>query len=284
MEAHSTVKQWLHAQHYGDITRLTEISGGCINECARLQLSGHQSLFLKQHLHPPEGFYRKEVAGLRALKGKSPLTVPAVIHCASTFLLLEDLTATARQTDYWEKLGIGLAILHKNLMPHFGFDSENYCGTTPQPNPVSTDGHRFFAHHRLLYQSNLAQSKKLLSAEDIEAIDSIARRLEELIPEQPAVLLHGDLWSGNVHVGNRGEPALIDPAVYWGWAESDLAMTTMFGGFPESFYAAYEDCASITRQWRERAELYNLDHLLNHLNLFGPSYLSQIRAVVRKYS
>lgn len=105
-----------------------------------------------------------------------------------------------------------------------------------------------------------------------------------MIPQQSPVLLHGDLWSGNVHTDSDGKPVLIDPAVYYGWAEADLAMTALFGGFSSYFYAAYQEVRPLDSGWERRLELYNLWHLLNHLHLFGESYLSDVKQVIKKYA
>jgi fructosamine-3-kinase len=116
-----------------------------------------------------------------------------------------------------------------------------------------------------------------------QQLDSIATRLDRWIPAQAAVLIHGDLWSGNIHCDNRGQPALIDPACYWGWAEAELAMTTLFGGFAPAFYDAYAAASGLEADWRERASLYNLYHLLNHLLLFGGSYAQSVSAILDRY-
>ncbi len=108
-------------------------------------------------------------------------------------------------------------------------------------------------------------------------------QLPELIPEQPASLIHGDLWSGNLISDNGGKPALIDPAVYYGWAEADLAMTELFGRYPEEFFKAYAEINPLEKGYRSRFPLYNIYHLLNHLNLFGKGYLSQIRSILDRY-
>jgi fructosamine-3-kinase len=124
----------------------------------------------------------------------------------------------------------------------------------------------------------------LLERADLNRLENIASRLSNWIPQQPPVLLHGDLWSGNVHCDAQGSPALIDPACYWGWAEAELAMTSLFGGFEPDFYTSYAECSGMDSDWPERAPLYNLYHLLNHLLLFGGSYLGSIRQICRRFA
>ena len=118
----------------------------------------------------------------------------------------------------------------------------------------------------------------------MDQVERVCDRLPELIPEQAPALLHGDLWSGNVHAGPDGLPVLIDPAVYQGWPEAELAMTRLFGGFDQAFYDAYESSYPVLADWRERIPLYNLWHLLNHLSLFGRSYLQEVDSILRRYA
>ncbi|MBN1665608.1 MAG: fructosamine kinase family protein, partial [Anaerolineales bacterium] len=155
--------------------------------------------------------------------------------------------------------------------------------STPQPNPWQADGYRFFAEQRLLYQARLARRRNLIEAADLAQVEGLAARLPDLVPEQPAALLHGDLWTGNAASDSAGRPALIDPAAYYGWAEAELAMTTLFGSFPAEFYAAYEEARPLAPGYRGRFDLYNLYHLLNHVNLFGRGYLGQVQAILRRY-
>lgn len=129
----------------------------------------------------------------------------------------------------------------------------------------------------------ITQNQALLNTQDIRNLERLMRSLPELIPEQPASLLHGDLWSGNLITDKRGMPAIIDPAVYFGWAEADLAMTDLFGTYPPDFYGAYNEVRPLDPGYRSRYPIYNLYHLLNHLNLFGRGYLSQVRTVLSQF-
>jgi fructosamine-3-kinase len=181
-------------------------------------------------------------------------------------------------------LGKGLARLHLATAEQFGFDHDNYIGLTPQSNGWTRDGHEFFGRQRLGYQGDLAVRRNLLSSGERARLERLIDRLPELTPSQPASLIHGDLWGGNLIAGPGGEPALIDPAAHYGWAEADLAMTALFGGFDPAVYAAYQDCRPLAPGWRERFEIYNLYHLLNHLNLFGGGYHAGVMAVLRRYA
>jgi fructosamine-3-kinase len=118
----------------------------------------------------------------------------------------------------------------------------------------------------------------------MNALEGLCGRLEALVPKQGPALLHGDLWNGNVLFDTLGQPVLIDPACYWGWPEAEIAMCALFGGFPQSFYTSWESAARPETGWRERLPIYQLYHLLNHLNLFGGAYHTQVMATLRRFT
>jgi fructosamine-3-kinase len=274
---------WLQANQSVEITGFAAVGGGCINETGVISLSNGTTLFLKRHPAPPADFFQAEASGLNRLRVATSLRIPQVIHVNREFLLLEDLGKDVARGDFWVRLGEGLAELHSRHFPQFGFEQDNYCGLTPQCNGYTADGFHFFARNRLLELARRTAQAGLLDRRDCDRIERLAESLRQWIPPQPAVLIHGDLWSGNVHCDRDGNPALIDPACYQGWAEAELAMTTLFGGFDRGFYQAYERASGIDPHWRERAPLYNLSHLLNHLLLFGGSYHGQVRGILSRY-
>lgn len=284
MNLPAPVARWLDENQRGSATRLTPVSGGCINNGARLETDSGASFFLKQNAAAPPAMFEREAEGLRAIRVADGPLVPQPLLVGRDFLLLEDLRPAPRRPGYWEALGQQLAVLHQHTSPEFGFDHDNFLGSTPQPNPRTGDGYRFFAEHRLGYQARLAGQSGLLGEADVRRIDSIAERLPELVPEQTASLIHGDLWSGNATAGPTGQPALIDPAAHYGWPEAELGMTALFGGFSAAFYDAYAAAHPLEPGWRDRLPLYNLYHLLNHLNLFGRGYLGQVQQVIRRFS
>jgi fructosamine-3-kinase len=232
----------------------------------------------------PSDFFAAEAAGLAALAGAGGVRVPRVLALEPERIVLEDLGEGAPKERFWTTAGAGLAAQHAIGSERFGFKRNGYCGPTPQSNAWTDDGWRFFAEHRLLPQVRRAFDAGRLEADDTAAVERLCARLRELVPSQPASLLHGDLWLGNLHCCGDGAPALIDAgAVHFGWVESELAMLTLFGTPPEAFWRAYAEAGTVARDWRERAPVYNLYHLLNHLNLFGGSYVGGVREVLARY-
>ncbi|MGH2583248.1 MAG: fructosamine kinase family protein [Anaerolineales bacterium] len=278
------VREWLKSLGHGDIVSQHSVGGGCINNGARIETDDGRSFFLKTNSHAPEGMFAREAEGLEVLANANGPRAPKPFLYGEGFILLEDLNPARRAGHYWETLGRKLAALHSKTNDKFGFDHDNYLGSTPQPNPWTGEGYEFFAEDRLKYQARLARDNGLLQKNEVQAIEQLGLRLPELVPTQPAALIHGDLWSGNVIADSDGNPAIIDPAAHYGWPEAEIGMTALFGGFDGKFYAAYIDHHPLEDGWRDRLDIYNLYHLLNHLNLFGVGYYVQVTEVVRRYS
>jgi fructosamine-3-kinase len=250
----------------------------------RLRLDDGRAAVAKVRGAAPPGFFAAEARGLEALARTRTLRTPDVFAVEQRSILIEDLGAGTAERDDWERAGANLARLHRYASDTFGFEADGWCGDSPQDNTRCADGHAFFAERRLRPQASCARARGALDEVDCARIDRICGRLPELVPASPPVLIHGDLWIANLHVCATGELALIDAgAVHYGWPEADLAMLTLFGEPPRAFFAAYESESGDDGSWRERAPLYNLYHLLNHLNLFGASYLGAVRAVLRRY-
>lgn len=275
---------WIEQHGGGQVTARQAVGGGCIHHGQRLSTASGASFFLKTNAHVPPDLFTSEAQGLQALAAAGALRLPAVHLAGPDFILLEDLAPAPPAADYWERFGRQLAALHAHTGERFGFHADNYLGSTPQPNRWTADGYAFFAEQRLLFQARLAQRSGLLSSAEVDQVARLAQRLPELIPPQPASLIHGDLWSGNALADNRGGPAVIDPAAHYGWAEAELGMTALFGGFPERFYQAYQEARPCPPGWRERLPIYNLYHVLNHVNLFGGGYVGQARGILRRYA
>jgi len=280
----AAARAWCLENGWGEALYATPLSGGDISRAWRLEMADGRSLVLKEKPDAPPDMFAREAEGLAALADAGGPTIPAAYLTGPDFILLEDLRPHSLTPTYWAEFGLRLAAMHRTTHTHHGFAHDNYCGLTPQPNPWTESGHEFFAEHRLRHQARLAQDRERLDIADIRRIESLCTRLPDLIPPQPPALIHGDLWSGNAQAGPRGEPALIDPAAHFGWAEAEIALTVLFGGFPPVFYDAYAASYPLAPGWRGRMDIYNLYHLLNHLNMFGAGYLGQVQAVLRRYS
>jgi len=261
------------------------VGGGSINEAWRVELADGRTAFIKHHPWAPAGFFEAEAHGLARIAATNCIDTPAVLAVGPHHLVLQWIDGTLRNRHFEEQLGERLASLHQVDNGQFGFDSDNFCGLTPQPNPPMTDGYAFFREARLMHQGRMANRSGKLPTADMQRLERLCQRLESLIPEQPPALIHGDLWSGNVMTGARGQPVLIDPAAHFGWAEADLAMTCLFGGFGRHFYDSYaQNSPSLAPDWEQRVPLYNLYHLLNHLNLFGGGYLQSVQAILGRFA
>lgn len=267
------------------------VGGGCIHDARILELSDGRHFFLKSNSSAPEGMFEAEAAGLAALAAAGEIRVPRNPLAGRAgnlrFLLMEVIPTGSPGRGFFADFGRRFARLHRNAQTsRAGFDGDNYLGATPQPNGWMEDWVEFWHTRRLGHQLDLARQRGLSDPELDRLGDRLLSRLGEWIelPEEPFCLLHGDLWSGNYLVDDHGEPVLIDPAVYYGHREADLAMTHLFGGFSPDFYRAYEDEWPLPPGSAERLEIYKLYHLLNHLNLFGRGYRAGCLEILRRFT
>lgn len=265
----------------GTVDRLTPVPGGSICRVYRVEREG-RSWCLKTLAGAPPEFFAAERDGIAALGAGGELRVPEVLECGASFILMQWLPPSEQGPEDAGLLGSQLAKLHSRTVPGFGFPRNNYCGLTPQDNTRHSDGHRFFAHCRLVDQGSRALDAGLLCSRDLRRLERLADNLHRWVPSQPPSLIHGDLWSGNIHFSTLG-PALIDPATHWGWGEADLAMTRLFGAMEPCFYAAYHEVRPLEPGFDDRVPLYNLYHLLNHLNLFGTGWLPRVRTILDRF-
>lgn len=236
----------------------------------------------------PAAMVAAEADGLRRLAATGAVRVPSLAATADgatgpAFLLAEWLDSGGVRADQ-ALLGEQLAALHRHSAPAFGLDLDNFIGGTPQHNGWLASWPMFFGERRLRPQLERAAAAGRLPTARRQALERLLTRLDQLLAGDGApALIHGDLWGGNLVAAPGGAPALIDPAVSYSHREAELAYTELFGGFSPRFYAAYNAAWPIEPGYAERRELYNLYHLLNHLNLFGESYGAQVDAVLKRY-
>lgn len=262
------------------------VHGGSINECYRWQ-SGSGALFVKVAPAAQLAMLEAEAAGLQELARARAIRVPRVLALDragnSAFLALEWIDLSGHAADASAHLGEQLALQHRTLADRFGWHRGNTIGSTPQINTPTASWVEFFREHRLRYQLDLAARNGYGGSLQEEGA-KLLERLDGLLADHrphPS-LLHGDLWGGNFGVDAAGTPVIFDPAVYYGDREADLAMTRLFGGFGSSFHAAYEAAWPLPRGAHARTDLYNLYHVLNHLNLFGAGYQRQAESMIAR--
>ncbi len=262
-------------------------SGGCINNALKLNTS-EGDYFLKWQSGIPEDMFGKEAKGLELLQSANAMNIPKVIAFGvldgKHYLLMENIDSAPSKADYWSHFGRALAEMHSNNSnPKYGLDHDNYIGKLPQQNDYDENWIDFFIEKRLDFQLRLAVKNQLVNSHFVNRYRKFYDILPELLPVDQPALLHGDLWSGNVMVGHDGYVCLIDPAVYYGHREIELAFTQMFGGFGQDFYTSYQEIYPLEPGFDERVGIYNIYPHMVHVNLFGTSYLSGVESVLRRY-
>ena len=259
--------------------KINAIGGGCINQ-AYCVSDGQRRFFVKINTAGQLPMFAAEAAGLQEIIQSNTLRAPQPIcweqNGQNAWLVLEHLDLNDRGSGSAEDLGTGLAAMHRITMPQFGWSRDNTIGSTPQINTPSTNWLSFWRTNRLQFQLDLAKKNghhgKLQKLGE-QLLEDFHLLFTSYSPAPS--LLHGDLWNGNFSYERTGQPVLFDPAVYFGDREADIAMTELFGGFPERFYSAYRHEYPLESGYNTRKVLYNLYHILNHLNLFGGSYRHQ---------
>lgn len=255
------------------------IGGGCINSAYRL-VGENTSYFVKLNQADRLDMFEAEAEGLHALAEAQAIKVPLPVCCGieanQAYLVMEYFQGGGGSSRAMESFGQQLAAMHRHSRDQFGWHRDNTIGSTPQSNTPIDDWLIFWRQQRLGFQLTLAEQRS--------ASRSLLRKGEALLQligglfsdyQPQASLLHGDLWSGNYAITRVGEPIIFDPAVYFGDREADLAMTELFGGFSQRFYAAYNEAWPLDSGYSVRKVFYNLYHILNHFNMFGGGYAGQ---------
>lgn len=265
------------------------VGGGCINDAETIFTSDNRKFFLKKNFSTPEDMFFKEANGLRELKKANAIRVPEVIMVDNNFILLEQINSGRKSKSFDEDFGRAFAKLHQYTAESFGFYEDNYIGSTQQKNIPSEEEKnnwiKFFFNKRILFQYRLLESKGYADSALINRVALIENKIEEILDgsENVPLLLHGDLWSGNYMVDDNGNACLIDPAVYYGNREADLAMTKLFGVFSSVFYKSYNEVFPLPDGYEYRENIYKLYHIMNHLNLFGGPYYHQTISLMDYY-
>ncbi len=264
--------------------RISPVGGGCINNAYRLQ-TGSVDWFIKTNQPALASMFEAEAHGLQEMAALNAITVPDVVTSGQTdqfaYLVLEYLPLHSLDRLTASKMGEQLAALHRQRQDYYGWSMDNTIGSTPQHNDRQQDWAVFWRQQRLLKQLTFAANNgfggKLQNRGEL-----LAERLSVFFSDyQPfPSLLHGDLWGGNASATEQGQPVIYDPACYYGDREADIAMTELFGGFGADFYAAYQQALPLDPGYQTRKTLYNLYHILNHLNLFGGGYLHQAESMI----
>ena len=262
------------------------VGGGCINRTEILEGNGRR-YFVKLNDSTRLSMFEAEAEGLAEIAHSQSVRVPQPIcagqHGGQSYLVLEhlDLGRGGGKSD--KLLGRQLAAMHRATHAHFGWRRDNTIGSTPQINTDESDWVTFYRERRLRYQLELAAENGYGGSLQKSGGQLLARlpAFFSFYNPQPS-LLHGDLWGGNHSVLTDGTPVIFDPAVYYGDREADLAMTELFGGFGSHFYSVYREAWPLDPGYRVRKDLYNLYHVLNHLNLFGGGYRSQAEGMIER--
>lgn len=266
----------------------TSVGGGCIADSRKIATESGKEFFLKSG-NMSNRMFQCEANGLKELAKAQCIRIPQVVAVEDDFLLLEYIPQGIRSRHFFEDFGRNLAKLHRFQSDKFGFYEDNYIGATSQPNipdkREEKDWVAFYFNKRLLYQYKLVEINGYVTPRMKNSFSRLESKINSILEgsEEPPCLLHGDLWGGNYLCDEAGEAVLIDPAVYYGHREADLAMTKLFGGFTQDFYDSYNQEYPLSENWQYRENIYKLYHVLNHLNLFGTGYLFEAEQILENY-
>jgi fructosamine-3-kinase len=271
----------------GTIQDLEFFYGGNFNLAVRIKIASGE-YFIKWNLGEHKGLFEAEAKNLQLLAQTKTVSVPEVIafgkHQEKEFLIMECIHSSEKSDQYFVDLGISLAALHQHSHPNgFGLDYDNFMGASEQKNPWNADGNTFFIENRLLFQLEKALYDRKIDSDLVNKFEHFFQEIPSIFPKEKSALIHGDLWSGNTMVNEKGLATLVDPTCYYGFREAEIAFTTMFGGFEESFYAAYHEQFPLEKGFHARIPFYNLYPLLVHVNLFGEGYVPTIQTILKAF-
>lgn len=267
--------------------RLSSLGGGDFAASFKVTTTDKTVLFAKTHCNPPAGFFTTEATGLTWLRQIGAVNIPQVLSVSDEppFLLLSWIDVGHGDSTTESSFGRQLAMLHAHAQSQFGRIDGATTGSLAVPNQLCDTWVEFYATQRLLPLVKIAGERGVLSTKDCTVLERIAARLGQFnVPDEPAALLHGDLWAGNRLVDQHGQSWLIDPAAHCGHREFELGMMNLFGGFGDDCFDAYNEVYPLVPGWRERLSLHQLAPLIVHAIKFGGSYVSAVRQMIVQYA
>jgi len=284
----SALASRLAAHLSSPIASLSSVGGGDINQAFKAETASHETYFIKTHPSPPPGFFAREARGLNLLSQTQTVSIPRVVSVVEeenvSCLILEWITSGPASSRSSMSFGQDLAKLHRTSSDVFGLEEDNYLGTLQQLNLPTKDWVEFYRDRRLYPLLQRAHQSGMLPSKLMRESDVLLTNLPSILgPIEAPSLLHGDLWGGNRMIDKAGTSWLIDPAVYFGNREVDLAMMRLFGGFPQEVFEAYHATYPLSPGWQDRIDIYQLYPMLIHLNLFGTSYLGSVERILHRY-
>src|SRR5690606_11457369 len=266
------------------IFSLTPLSGGDINDVFLMETKSGKLVIKVNSASAFPGMFEAEKVGLDALRNTNTIKIPEVFSVGSnndiTYLLLEYIPQGSERENFWRDFGEKMALLHQNTNKKFGFNNSNYIGSLPQSNEWCTLASEFYITQRLNPQFKMASVKGY----SFKNLSAFYKKLEEIIPEESASLIHGDLWSGNYIIDNDGQACVIDPSVSYSHREMDIAMMHLFGGYSQLLFNTYNEIFPLKEEWKSRLGIWQLYYLLVHLHLFGSSYYRGVEKILKKYT
>ncbi|MDH1602622.1 fructosamine kinase family protein [Empedobacter sp. GD03739] len=270
------------------IDSIVPIKGGDINDAFRLE-SFDKKYFLK--VNSANNFphlFKKEARALETIKKTKTFSVPKVVNVGEAgkdfqYLLLEWMETSTPTVVNWENLGKNLAKLHQNTSKQFGWSEDNYIAIVVQPNSLTDSWSEFYAKNRIMPMMKLLQNKQLINSKQIKSAENLCKQLNSIFPEEKPALLHGDFWNGNILANKKGEFSVIDPAIYYGHREMDLAIAKLFGGFDDVFFDAYHENNPLAPNFEERLPIAQLFPLLIHAYLFEGYYVKDVQTILKKF-
>lgn len=271
-----------------NINFISSISGGDISKAYLLETETERFFCKVNRSESAFKMFKAEKVGLEAISITKTIAVPKVLLCEpleiGAFLVMEYIESKKLLKKDFELLGHQLAAMHKLSESNtFGWKTDNFIGSLPQSNLEHSNWTEFYVKERLLTQLKLARDGNRLQGSEVPSEEQLFKTCHNTFPEVKPSLLHGDLWSGNYLISKESVPYLIDPAIYYGHHEVDIAMTSLFGGFDNTFYDAYQEHFKPLGKEKERNDIYRLYFLLVHLNLFGSSYWPRVVDILKRY-